>query len=77
MRAILIILHTMAIGFFCLLCYCLWKEPSVLGALILLWYVWAVLPIKHPCDYPSYSAWWADRKNGINYDSKNSHPLYE
>lgn len=30
---------------------------------LLAWFTYFLAPINHPCDYPSYAAWWRDRAN--------------
>jgi len=30
---------------------------------ILVFLLWLVLPLAHPCDYNSYRQWWADKRN--------------
>lgn len=52
--------------------WCIWLYLAVLilsapkldgGIIFLLVFGYLILDIKHPCDYHSYKAWWADRKN--------------
>lgn len=32
--------------------------------IVLIWFTYLIWPgLKHPCDYGSYAAWWADRRN--------------
>lgn len=38
-------------------------QANFFGILFLLFLGWLVLPIKHPADYKTYQAWWADRRN--------------
>ena len=43
--------------------YLVFQQPDASGIIFLLVAVYLVYPIKHPCDYKSYSAWWADKNN--------------
>lgn len=36
-----------------------------LDFLVLLFFLWLTLPVRHPADYGSYRAWWADRRNWL------------
>ena len=31
--------------------------------LFILWFVYLLWPMKHPCDYNSYQQWWEDKEN--------------
>ena len=39
------------------------KHPDVGGMMLCAWLIYLVAPIRHPCDYNSYRAWWEDRRN--------------
>lgn len=46
----------------CLLGVTIWCHD--IGAILFFaWFTYLLAPIKHPCDYPSYAAWWRDRAN--------------
>jgi hypothetical protein len=38
---------------------------TFVGVVFLIGALYLILPIRHPCDYGSYSAWWKDHKNWL------------
>ncbi len=45
------------------ICYLGLLAHDLSGVLLLAWFTYLIWPMKHPCDYSSYGAWWADRAN--------------
>jgi len=39
--------------------------------IILIYFVYLLAPIKHPCDYNSYHKWWIDRSNWLSARQKS------
>ena len=40
-------------------------------SIFILYFLYLIAPIKHPCDYNSYSKWWSDRSNWLSARQKS------